>query len=72
MFSSDRSIKESVVTAVGREGEKLAVVLYSDGSFGILRNGEAIPHARFPRTDLDACVATFLRLSGLNGHSHAD
>jgi hypothetical protein len=67
MFSH-RQIKETIVTAVGLQGQTFAVVLLQDGGYGIARNGE--PHADhyWPPTQLDDCIAAFLRISGLNAN----
>jgi hypothetical protein len=60
-----REIKDTIVTARGPEGEMLAIVQFTDGGFGISRNGKPIAGHYFPSTQLDECIATMLTLSGL-------
>ena len=60
-------IEETIVTAAGPQGERLAVVLLKDGhGYAITRNGEFGPAHHWPSTQLDACIAVFLRISGLS------
>ena len=67
-----REIEETIVTAAGPEGERFAVVLLKDGhGYAITRNGESNPAHRWPATQLDACIAVFLRISGLNADARS-
>jgi hypothetical protein len=67
MFSH-REIKEIIVTAAGRQGQTFAVVLLQDGGYGIARNGEHHADHYWPPTQLDDCIAAFLRISGLTAN----
>ena len=63
-----RTIKAVVLTARGRSGETYAVVTYTDGGYGIARDGEPIQGYYWQGTDgeMEECAEALRRLTGLD------
>jgi hypothetical protein len=64
MLFGKRPIQRAVVTIRGTDGATLSLVTFTDGAYGIARNGEPLDGCRWPEEELDACVARLLRLAG--------
>lgn len=73
MLFGKRPIQRAVVTLRGPEGEILSLVTFTDGAYGITRNGEPLDGCRWAEEELDACVTRLLRLAGkMDGDGRAD
>jgi hypothetical protein len=64
MLFDKRPIQRAVVTIRGTDGATLSLVTFTDGAYGIARNGEPLDGCRWPEEELDACIARLLRLAG--------
>lgn len=64
MLFGKRPIQRAVVTLRGPDGATLSLVTFTDGAYGITRNGEPLEGCRWTEEELDACIARLLRLAG--------
>jgi hypothetical protein len=64
MLFDRKSIERTLLTMGGREGEILSVVVFTDGEYGIARDGRPIDGLHWPRTALDDCMSKLLWLAG--------
>ena len=54
-----------IVQAKGRAGERFAIVQLDDGLLGITQNEQVLQTLRYATTDVESCVAEFVRRTGL-------
>ena len=64
----DRSerVRETLLTATRDDATVYSLVSFEDGSLGIARDGVALVPFHWSSSDIDDCMETFLRLSGLS------
>ena len=61
------------MTIRGRDGETFSLVTFTDGAYGIARNGEPLDGHRWPEEQLDTCIARLLHLAGkVDGDGRAE
>ena len=62
------------MTIHGRDGATYALVVFTDGGYGVTRNGERDPAQYWPDGRMQECVDHVLRAAGmsLNGDGEAD
>jgi hypothetical protein len=65
MFFEHRQVRDVVVTVRGSDQSLYALVVYTDGGYGITRDSEPIEALYWPEGRMGECIEHFLRLSGL-------
>ena len=71
MLSDNQKVRETVVTVTGRDGSQYALIVYTDGAYGIARDGRPVDDARYSEGAMQQCVEHLVRLSGLDGPPEA-
>ena len=62
---SEGTVKKILLCADGRDQRRYTIVLCTDGSYAIARDGMLMRSYRWDAQDLDNCVHVFAELSGL-------
>jgi hypothetical protein len=60
-----RRIREVLLTATRADSTVYSLVAFEDGSLGIARDQVPLDSFQWSNSDMDDCMETFLRLSGL-------
>jgi hypothetical protein len=64
MALDPKNIERTVLTMGGPEGEILSLVVFTDGGYGIARDGRPVDGLYWPRMAVDECISKLLWLAG--------
>jgi hypothetical protein len=64
MAFDGKIIDRTLLTMGGREDEILSLVVFTDGDYGIARDGRPIDGLHWPQTALDDCISKLFWLAG--------
>jgi hypothetical protein len=65
MLSSNRIIRETVLTVTNRTGDTFTLVTFTDGSYGLAKDGQPVDGHHWQNGQMKQCVEALVRLAGL-------
>jgi len=60
-----QSIRETVLTVTNRAGETFMLVSFTDGSYGLAKDGKPLDGHQWSNGQMKQCVEALVRLAGL-------
>jgi hypothetical protein len=68
MAYDGKTVDRTLLTMGGREGEILALLIFTDGGYGIARDGRPLDGHYWPETALHDCISKMLWLAEKGQH----